>query len=524
MALTKNGAGDALLSIDEKDRRSITGVELSAFSRAQSTSSTCSRQSRNVEVIVESKEWGGFGDSSSEGSDDSEIQERGVRKWRKDSFETQRMELSLSQIQHHKSTSVYEAIRRLHLRFFVFSVVHLLDVILKIASLWVYWRRKRGEEMFAMLLLIEISMVLFSCYVTYTDQDIRQVLHKVESATKRWLYGLVAFLLLGVCQTIQVKRAWSHQALALDIISDIGEAAGGGWNVRQREHAAHISFLTGIPFIIVNSYAYTTHVPRKSVEWLHLSEMDNWILIMSNVAGLTLIGFGVVEIDISVSSFIKERYRLNTARLSQGCVGALYRLYPIAHVLFRAVEAMMTFTEVVVFTVFVGEDYVWLVCMATFIDYIVAVLLLRYFAASGESWYMHLILGLPFFIINLAFFIDTQEFAYPAQRVTRYIERWRLLKFVAILALLFGSFLQHEEHWDNLKACASKALEVLAFCSAMYYFLLLSLMRSKGDDLHTAALKGDDERVKQLLQPGPCGEAQDLNPEPGTVVCLQQPC
>lgn len=477
-----------------------------AFPRASTrplvfADSLLASEANGIAIENVSREWEGWVDSESSSSFAGPLANR--RRWHPPNSADQTHQFAHSPgLQHGNSWgTLYAIVRKAHIRFLIFTFLHVVDVVLKIISLAIV--SEADVVVFCTLLSIVLLAVTFACYSTFSDADVIRILQSQGSWLAKGLLTFLAFIVMGCLQMIAIKKAWSHQLVSDEIISDIGEEIN-----RQREHAAHVVFLTGVPFIFTNQYVYFSQCLDGN-----LSVTARFILKIASLCAACIVGFAILEIDLSVSKYVKQRYQ---AKVSQS--GCLQRLYPLTHVTFRTTEVLMSLTILAVAMALFSRKHGLIIIGYIVVDYFGGVLVLMHASkGSGERCYIQLVLGVPLAVTNLAFFVDRAEFAYPARVVTRYLEGWRLFKLVIVVLLLESYSLFGE----NCSLCfVSIPIGVwrtpwlqplLVISSLLYYTLRWILARSKGHDLHTACMKGELEQVKRFLSGGLCGEGPDIN-------------
>ncbi|CAK0876968.1 unnamed protein product, partial [Prorocentrum cordatum] len=229
-----------------------------------------------------------------------------------------------------------------------------------------------------------------------------------------------------------------------------------------------------------------------------------------------------LQVDAAVSAYVAKRWHLDpTQRGSKA--GSLQFLYPLFHVLYRVAEVSLRVTAMALllaFTRFWWEDHFTGKALhrpSSGLAYLFGVVVCSRISTRGETQLVHMAVGIALLLANAAFFVDMPGFCYPAQRVSWLLECWRFLGFclfgVLVVWELQEGYAHQDKRWDDFESKRWKTgITVLGSACALYYTLRLSpIFRKKGDDLHSAVIRGKREKLRKLLLHGAGGVALDVN-------------
>ncbi|CAK8991970.1 Probable serine/threonine-protein kinase DDB_G0277449 [Durusdinium trenchii] len=400
--------------------------------------------------------------------------------------------------------------------FLAFTLLHATDCILRIISIYFYASYGLYVAAFAMLTPIQVIGSLLSIYITFHDADVLLILHH-SSGWQKFLFFFVSFLFLGCCQLIQVKRAWSRQLHSPEVVLDMDDprpkadaaAADRAADAQSlpdfgaAERITPVALVTGIPFLLVHWISATRYVERS----------DGWPLFWwcTAVVLLVNVSLGMVDIDVSVSSYVVRRYQSHSAQEGQWPI-CVQRLFKPLHLAFRITEVWMRLLVLaglmqIRYELFNRDDVV--LSLTVVIDYAIGVNLLFRNAPEQEGALVHIFAGIGLLTSDCTHFIDLPNFALAARRISR---RLAWLRFAQVL-LLLG--LYHWVFWNKSDVPFGAALHSIRWIyvtSIVYYLMRYSLpIRRVGSDLHTASLDGNLDLVKALLKPDQNGQVLDIN-------------
>lgn len=403
-------------------------------------------------------------------------------------------------------------------RFIIISVLNVSGFIMQIWVIAIYIPLQSKTAW--ILLSIEGLASLLSGYITFHDADVVRYLHRVRQESNWCTHKLLVsftFIVFGLCQAIQVKRAWARQLYAAEVMTeedDDGERASSAMQqFGGAERALPVALITGVPFLLVNSCALLT----SSWVW---EPRQIQVMMVANFVTLILVGLGVIEIDVRVSTYVLKRYHLNPD-IRGSRAGRFQWLYPFCHQLFRMSEVSWR-VSVLSVSFFISSNLVGkeLTMVAGLIDFGVCFGLLNHYSPNKERVLVHSLMALLFVVADLAHFVDQPNFAYPAQQISFWLYVWRSTEF--ILTLSVGAIAGHKhaldvgvERWSGERFDQKRFwfMVVLLVTTALLFLTLRHCrpIRAVGDDLHTAARTGQISRVYKLLQPDKSGQVLDVN-------------
>lgn len=494
----------------------------------------------DVDIVVQSKEWGDFDSDSSSDFDRQPNRYRGppidsTSRTAADSA----MEIdspSEKREPQRKEESKPKRARKcefIHVRFVVVALLGVADFVLQLVSFYFYYCK--ASRAVVCLLAIQILGVICSTYITFHDNDIILRLNEVRSTRSRTMHTLHVigtFLFYGCCRYIQVKRAWAKQSSTAEIMSgmDLDDMRSStpqslrGFGGAER--AIPVALLTDVPFLIVNTVGFLT------AKWIWGPIERIVVACASVVAGANVI-LGIIEIDLSVSAYVFKRYHWNWQIVGTKA-GRAQCLYPVAHMFFRTAEVSMR-TLFLAISYFILQQFGnWMVLAGFLLDYFYILVVLMKFSPHEETNAAHVAMAGLMLLADLSHFVDQPNFTIPAKRIGWYLVAWRLLTamcmiFVcwydgeALLARVCASSVENESfkrhHFTEAKCMQIFGLRswVFQYWSLLIAFVGYSIIRFSppiykvGDDLHTAARKGDAVRVQKLLRPDKFNQVLDVN-------------
>mmetsp|Transcript_54349 Transcript_54349/g.100354 ORF Transcript_54349/g.100354 Transcript_54349/m.100354 type:complete len:1019 (-) Transcript_54349:43-3099(-) len=401
------------------------------------------------------------------------------------------------------------------------AILHLVDLFLRICAMLVYVYHKRWGVVF-LLLSMQSFGVWMSAEITFKDADVIWCLPQ-KGAYRRWKKRLVMafmFITLSLTNLIQVKQSWARQVHTVEILrgldpKDCDSRAATAETLPRftgAERALPVELFTGVPYLLVNFWALRTE--SLSREW-----GLQWVLVWSFYVKLLIVSLAIANIDCKVSSYVLKRYCLPFAESFFWRRPSLF-IYAPCHVMFRAAEVHMR--TAVIGNLFesiqklhqVSASGVVLTAMAYVVfflgDYVPSVRLLQRHAPRGESLRVHAAVGLMMLVVDMSHFIDQPSFAYPSARIRFGLTLQRVVGMLVVSLLSLAAHRQSEDVGSALIG-VQRDFEVstLTGSALLYLFLrMLPIIRNVGQDLHTAALEGNAERIRLLLEDG---EGLDVN-------------
>eukprot|EP00929_Paragymnodinium_shiwhaense_P067191 TRINITY_DN33822_c0_g1_i1.p1 TRINITY_DN33822_c0_g1~~TRINITY_DN33822_c0_g1_i1.p1 ORF type:complete len:1028 (-),score=165.69 TRINITY_DN33822_c0_g1_i1:15-3098(-) len=418
-----------------------------------------------------------------------------------------------AQSQNNSTVHTYKATRCYNsMRFLARSGVQILHALLQVWTL-VIFSHYMDRNCFLGQALVQAFSTVLSVAVVCFDADVRRYV-RVGHCCRRLLYGLVAFLLLGVCHMIHIKRAWSRQVHVAAIVADLEEedtplrtgAALGP------ESVLPLALLAGVPSALISSYAFLT---------LEVQNLEAQILLCTTVVSIVIVACGVVDVDTSVSTYVTKRWHFDLARRGSRA-GRFQCLFPFVHLGFRTVEVLSRVALLVVLFALMGsrrnKTLKLLAFFFFFVDYVIGILVLRRFSPREELLLVHGFVAVAMLLADIVRFVDMPGFCHPSRRIGRYMDSWRICETLA-LAILFAFDIQarrvDKDDSTFFKYQRRKlALYIFIGSTVLYYAMRLSpVFRShrRGDDLHSAVANSRLERMRKLLDAGRGGEVLDVN-------------
>lgn len=422
-----------------------------------------------------------------------------------------------------------KCLKRQSTRFVVISLLHIGGYGLQWWCIMVYALWHSEDHSYSRVLFLMPIQVMGSglaSYMTFHDNDVVHQLHRVRNSGIVAHYGCVLFacVFLGLLQAIAVKRAWKRQMYDPDIFDedDLHAATADSIAYGGAERALPIALFTGVPFLLVNSISVLT------AKW-RWQPWEQAVLWAANLLTLFNVSLGIIEIDVAVSSYVMKRYHLDPSRGGKRA-GYFQWLYPFAHVLFRASEVFLRVTMICEYSVILrvllqGAEWV---AVGFLVDYFVGFGLLKYYSLDKERFTPHAVIAGILMIADVAHFVDQPNFAYPAKKISQHLSKWRLLSVVILVAMIavfrFGKPPIDDKDCEPPVSPEKEAVcrwnvrkwlfefDKLIFLTAWYLLLRLAPWNRKvGDDLHTAALSRNKNRIKKLLEPDDQGQVLDVN-------------
>jgi len=412
------------------------------------------------------------------------------------------------------------------IRFLVVSSAVLANNILRVYCM-VLFAQHRKLLLVGWQLPFEILGALLSVHITWKDADIQRRLRSA-SLGGRILCGFLAFVFLGLCQIIHVKRAWARQLRSGEILDRLDDR-DFMWTtpVLGGERGHPVAVITNFSIVPVCMYAFLTKQclnvelgeSPSSIWWCEpKSAFETYILAFGILSALVVISICVVDIDIVVSAFVARRYHLDFRRRGSR-VGVLQILYPVVHIIYRIAEVVARISLLTACVLVSGFELHLSGLIASFsliaVDFLIALLILRKYSPRSERWAIHFFVALGFLIADMAKFVDRPGFSYPARHISLALGRWRKLQLLLVCGTAYavsrwGESLERRDLQTYLRGWA--ILATLATSVLIFETLQLTpMINATGDDLHTAVLNHKISRVRKLLDTGLAGEALDVN-------------
>jgi len=491
-------------------------------------------------VVVEvASEWGGFGDTfSTFGDADADLNSRRAKqrdsRRARMSADGQAAEIgpaasrrpTLWQEVRRKGLSphfICECLKSQGTRFVVISVLHIAGWWLQWSCMYIYsyWIRERFNRSRVYIIApIQVLGSLLGLYITFHDADVIHRLHEVRKRSGDVAFCVTALfcvVFLGLAQGIAVKRAWRRQMYTAEVAADwddpddlhaskINSVTYGG-----AERSLPLALFTGMPFLLVNTIA------TISARW-QWADYSWYVLWGANIITLFNVSFGIVEIDVAVSSYVMKRYHMNP-KITGSRAGGLQWLYPFAHVLFRSSEVFLRVTMIslyfVILKLLVGREFV---LVGVLIDYLVGFALLKMHSPDQERLTSHAVVAGMLLFVNVAHFVDQPNFAHPAKEISKGLSIWRAISMAVLLVIIClakGQLLK-ELSYGSIDGTYTRSWlfepKYILYVLMWYCVLRFSPWTLHvGDDLHTAARSGKEKRVKKLLEPDDQGQVLDVD-------------
>eukprot|EP00929_Paragymnodinium_shiwhaense_P013477 TRINITY_DN121321_c0_g1_i1.p1 TRINITY_DN121321_c0_g1~~TRINITY_DN121321_c0_g1_i1.p1 ORF type:complete len:1389 (-),score=277.89 TRINITY_DN121321_c0_g1_i1:75-4154(-) len=431
---------------------------------------------------------------------------------------------------------------RLFLRFLMVSSIYLLNLVLRMVCLAIYACHLQFGVMAAQISL-EVIGALLSLQVAMQDADVQRWMSPGTAWPIRVVTSLLSCLLLGCCQVIHVKRAWARRLHAAEVLRESdgrdflwsGPASGA-------ERALPVALITGVPFALINSYAYLrinhfdqwptegdlggpsglVHALHSGREWFNShKDFESFLLACGSLSALLIVSLAIVDVDIGVSGFVSARYHFDPRRRGSR-LGRLQFLYPFGHGTFRAAEVVLraaVITQIVV-VLELTDGNRGLICALAIVasDFAAGVALLRWQSPPEEKLSIHCLVGVGLLLANVARFVDRPGFRRPARLVSLAVEALRAVELLVLVAFWATAELWKPElrlfEWEDQAAQRRRVSFFLVMISSAlvyYYFGCTPVARKRGADLHSVVDRGDLRGIRKLLDMGRGGEALDAN-------------
>lgn len=399
--------------------------------------------------------------------------------------------------------------KRDHIRFLITTITHFVDFVLRVWCLVLYYNNQCYPEV-ACLGFIQVVGIGLSTYITFHDAD---VLMLMEAATERHLVlrrltEIFACIMCAPCQGIHVKRGLARQFHKSEVCTDFDEEEGRSsaplpFGVPERTLPA--ALLMGVPFLLVNTVELVTRPA-----WILLSYHEA-VFLWSSVVSLVTVSLGIIEIDVAVSSYVVTRYHMDWRR-SGTRAGRLQWLYPIAHMSFRASEVFVRVNIISSLFAFC-TTYQQFAVLMVLLDYACGVAALQLHSPDEERFMVHCFVAVGLLVADLSYFVDQPNFAISARRISRNLLCCRCVTWaIALFLAFFAKFSVAKSTSENLATDGAYDSASLVTATLVYLLLRYSpAIRKIGHDLHTAAERGDADRLQKLLEPHSGGQILDVN-------------
>eukprot|EP00931_Biecheleriopsis_adriatica_P006124 TRINITY_DN107580_c0_g1_i1.p1 TRINITY_DN107580_c0_g1~~TRINITY_DN107580_c0_g1_i1.p1 ORF type:complete len:1225 (+),score=206.47 TRINITY_DN107580_c0_g1_i1:29-3703(+) len=396
------------------------------------------------------------------------------------------------------------------------SLLHLVDFFLRLWTIFFYYHHKMMVVL-GFLASIQAFGLVLSTYITFHDADVLLWMHK-RSGARRLLFCVLIFIFFGCCQLIQVKRAWSRQLHAAEVLTDAREnsidrrspprrqkddtyddrvtTASSLQDLGAAERIMPAALITGIPFLLVLwSTICWEYSESGSSDIPHLILWTTGMLIVT-------VNLGIVDVDSFVSSYVMKRYQ-GTGHM---CRDQLFR---VAHFLFRSCEVIFRLLVLagMMSASFSGNGKVTrggaLMVTPLLLDYLAGVYLLSCNSLRQEGLMVHFFAGVGLLVADLGYFVDQPNFARPARHISK---RLAWLRFVELIGLSVWIVFA-------MSSGARRAVGFPLWGTALVYYVFrfTPIIRRLGSDLQTAAADGDVVRVRKLLVPDHNGQVLDVD-------------
>eukprot|EP00927_Polykrikos_kofoidii_P047255 TRINITY_DN4137_c0_g1_i1.p1 TRINITY_DN4137_c0_g1~~TRINITY_DN4137_c0_g1_i1.p1 ORF type:complete len:1167 (-),score=169.73 TRINITY_DN4137_c0_g1_i1:98-3598(-) len=385
------------------------------------------------------------------------------------------------------------------------AVIHILAFVLRLSCIIRFFKFEKWTTFF-LLVLVELVGAMISSYITFHDNDVLLLLHRIGVRVPRLhcFFVFVVWLCFGCFEMIAVKRAWAQQVTHADVLTDMdptneeldsNDVAGSEItnkteaSVHGVDHVMPTSAITGILFLAV-LWLQDFHDQLGDVIWC------------TRIALVGTVTLGIASIDTAVSRYVLERYHFDP-RVRGLRAGRLQWLYPLAHLLFRFSEILlkMYMSAVIMEAHFDSVKSL----IPFFVDYAVGVVILYVYSPQDESMIVHILAGIICLVVDIAFFVDQPGFALPARRISNMCFCKLIVEVLVIIVLSvrFRRTLLHDP--DDYM--------IWFFCVLVVHLVIRfsPVLRRRGDDLHTAGLTNNVKRLRRLLNPDKMGQVGDVN-------------
>ncbi|CAJ1440699.1 unnamed protein product, partial [Effrenium voratum] len=401
------------------------------------------------------------------------------------------------------------------MRFLVVTCTVIANNVLRCYCIYLFAKHEKYAAV-AWQGFFELFGAFLSVRITARDADVQRFSCRC-SLLGRLLFGLFAFLVLGLCQVIHVKRAWARQLTNAEVLQSLDDQ-DFMWTAPAlgAERGLPVAIVTNAPFLPCTIYAFLTRscyrlylwttVPadyHSYIWWCELkSTMDTIILGLAVVSALTVLSINVVDIDLAVSVFVARRYHFDL-RVRGSRVGYLQVFYPAAHIIFRIAEVLWRISMLVAFaavTAFqlgvLGVLLTALVCTA---EYLCMLIILKRHSPKDEACGVHFIVAAFLVVADVTRFVDRPGFCYPARRISRAVDRWRKVQFLLLagfVTCLRLSIPPSRKTFVERVHALTLMIVLLSSLTVSELLKLTPMIKSVGDDLHTAVLHHKISRVR----------------------------
>jgi len=521
-----------------------SGIPLSSTSRSfddewksssDNSSSSLHHQADHmygIHVVDCSQEWEGFDESSSwECSHDDKrgFKER-IRRVRRRLTTTARMTRLtkiLNNIPNCCSEYVISLLQLVRVVWFV--ILYVVDFIVKYAFLAFLWRA--GDEsihghyvaIFWCLLPFQVLTTILCIVLSLADDDIYQWRYRNKS--NNWCViakRIAVIIFLGLFQFINVQKVLSkYRAQVPTIINEVErhtprKAGTEKTAFLKRQGTARINLnilcLTGVPYLFAIVHC-------TGLEWSHWLEADSQdnidyfarmkgFILFVNLGCFTFLFSmlqGIVEIDCSVSWYVKERFHFKWGRAGSR-VGKIQFFYPFVHIAFRLSEMVWRVTAIAGFGwgygIVQSGQYSLAIpyCLLLVIDIFVAFFLLARYSSSRfqspKDILLYIVCSLILYVANVVHFVDRPGFAIPARRITSYLTIWR---FIFCCITIISSWFLNSSISTREQTYLWYYAATFFISASIYWVLYASVCRMTGYDLHVASEKGHSRGLMKMF-------------------------
>ena len=415
------------------------------------------------------------------------------------------------------------------LRFLVVSFAVIANNALRAWCIYFFALREKFAAVIWQL-FFELVGFLLSLHITKRDPDVQR---RLRSGTwlARTAFALFALVVLGLFQVIHVKRAWARQLRNAEVLESL-EDQDYMWTtpVLGAERGLPVAIVTNIPAVPLFLYAFllkrcfdTTFwsiepSTQHSLLWWcePKSMLETYILGFSIISQMMVISICVVDLDIATSAFVARRYDMSRSGLRGK--RPMQVLYPAFHIIFRICEVvsriivLCSFLAVCAF--YCGLLGILTTACVCVLDLVVLLMILQRYSPGDEAICVHLVVAGAMLVTDAARFVDRPGFCYPANCISKAAGLWRwlhvllLASIVVTLELTIGRDPERQLPQFIRATALAVTLGISLFISQA---LKLTIMKARGDDLHTAMLNHKIPRVRKLLEFSLGGEVLDVN-------------
>lgn len=376
--------------------------------------------------------------------------------------------------------------------FLLSTIVHLSTVGFRATSIVIFaFPCNNAIQLCALQGTASLIGIVLSMFVAREDADVRWMLR--TSPVMRCL-GWFLCVFLGVTQLIHVKRAWARQIRVAEVFATMDEDnflwTGPGLGA---ERVLPIAFFTGVPTALINCYA---------VVRLQVSQGSEILLACTASSAMFIVAVVAVIVDASMSTHVATR--CSNIEFG-GCYPLLHTLYRLSEVVSRC----FMFTSTIILIKYVSGINGSVVALTVFgLDYFLVVMILK--RLSPEDIRIHMMVSVGLLLVNSMRFVDSPGFALPARRVSVCLNSLRVFQtlcwmigsccvFVRLLPVLQKDP-EHDLRRIHPRAFAWVICFFISVVAAVVHYCLNVCGLSQGDDLHSAVLRGDVEKVRQLVK------------------------